>query len=73
MGEIRFVGTGETRGYPYLVCKKLFSVTGAISVSFSVFLRLLAHDVRVILQVFSLLEMNRPFFLLCKTPFCLRI
>ena len=25
MGEIRFVGTGETRGYPYLVCKKIFS------------------------------------------------
>ena len=23
MGEIRFVGTGETRGYPYLVCKKI--------------------------------------------------
>ena len=23
MGEIRFVGTGETRGYPYPVCKKL--------------------------------------------------
>ena len=22
MGEIRFVGTGETRGNPYLVCKK---------------------------------------------------
>ena len=22
MGEIRFVGTGETRGYPYPVCKK---------------------------------------------------
>ena len=22
MGEIRFVGTGETRGYPSLVCKK---------------------------------------------------
>ena len=22
MVEIRFVGTGETRGYPYLVCKK---------------------------------------------------
>ena len=22
MGEIRFVGIGETRGYPYLVCKK---------------------------------------------------
>ena len=21
MGEIRFVGTGESRGYPYLVCK----------------------------------------------------
>ena len=25
MGEIRFVGTGETRGYPYLVCKKCFT------------------------------------------------
>ena len=24
MGEIRFVGTGETRGYPYPVCKKGF-------------------------------------------------
>ena len=22
MGEIRFVGTGKTQGYPYLVCKK---------------------------------------------------
>ena len=27
MGEIRFVGTGETRGYPYLVCKKEKSQT----------------------------------------------
>ena len=27
MGEIRFVGTGETRGYPYLVCKKCSSFT----------------------------------------------
>ena len=27
MGEIRFVGTGETRGYPYLVCKKNVSHT----------------------------------------------
>ena len=26
MGEIRFVGTGETRGYPYLVCKKKKSI-----------------------------------------------
>ena len=25
MGEIRFVGTGETRGYPYPVCKKFHS------------------------------------------------
>ena len=24
MGEIRFVGTGETRGYPYPVCKNVF-------------------------------------------------
>ena len=23
MGEIRFVGTGEIRGYPYLVCKNI--------------------------------------------------
>ena len=28
MGEIRFVGTGETRGYSYLVCKKRFVGTG---------------------------------------------
>ena len=27
MGEIRFVGTGETRGYSYLVCKKEISST----------------------------------------------
>ena len=28
MGEIRFVGTGETRGYPYLVCKKRIVSSG---------------------------------------------
>ena len=27
MGEIRFVGTGETRGYHYPVCKKIVSLT----------------------------------------------
>ena len=27
MGEIRIVGTGETRGYPYPVCKKQIYVT----------------------------------------------
>ena len=27
MGEIRFVGTGETHPYPYLVCKKNDSAT----------------------------------------------
>ena len=27
MGEIRFVGTGETRGYPYLVCKIILFLT----------------------------------------------
>ena len=26
MGEIRFVGTGETRRYPYLLCKKYVSL-----------------------------------------------
>ena len=32
MGEIRFVGTGETRGYPYLVCKKsLFLNVGMLN------------------------------------------
>ena len=32
MGEIRFVGTGDTRGYPYLVCKKkyLSSLVGSV-------------------------------------------
>ena len=30
MGEIRFVGTGETRGYPYPVCKKEVSSTAKI-------------------------------------------
>ena len=30
MGETRFVGTGETRGYPYLVCKKSISETIAL-------------------------------------------
>ena len=25
MGEIRFLGTGETRGYPYPVCNKRLS------------------------------------------------
>ena len=27
MGEIRFVGTGKTRGYPYLVGKNVLSYT----------------------------------------------
>ena len=37
MGEIRFVGTGETRGYPYLVCKKCidFTARDKIKKSFS--------------------------------------
>ena len=26
MGEIRIVGPGKTRGYPYPVCKKLLSL-----------------------------------------------
>ena len=30
MGEIRFVGTGETRGYPYLVCKKISIIHGCM-------------------------------------------
>ena len=30
MGEIRFVGTGETRGYPYLVCKKISILHGCM-------------------------------------------
>ena len=40
MGKIRFVGTVETRGYPYLVCKKKnpiapdILVLGIISVVF---------------------------------------
>ena len=27
MGEIRIVGPGKTRGYPYLVCKKTITYT----------------------------------------------
>ena len=30
MGEIRFVGTGETRGYPYPVCKKTFFILNSV-------------------------------------------
>ena len=30
MGEIRFVGTGETRGYPYPVCKKSEAITNLV-------------------------------------------
>ena len=30
MNETRFVGTGETRGYPYPVCKKRSEGTGEI-------------------------------------------
>ena len=31
MGEIRFVGTGETHGYPYLVCKKSRANSSALA------------------------------------------
>ena len=43
MGEIRFVGTGETRGYPYPVCKKMVSYVEA------------RCDVKVVLRGNSLL------------------
>ena len=33
MGEIRVVGTGETRGYPYLVCKKEVSYMNELRVN----------------------------------------
>ena len=35
MGEIRSVGTGETRGYPYLVCKKEVSYMSSEPVLYS--------------------------------------
>ena len=42
MGEIRFVGTVETRGYPYLVCKKKVShsliAVGAVGVRVPLYL-----------------------------------
>ena len=31
MGEIRIVGPGKTRGYPYPVCKKTLSVSPAVN------------------------------------------
>ena len=30
MGEIRIVGPGKIRGYPYLVCKKLLAQLGQL-------------------------------------------
>ena len=35
MGEIRIVGPGKTRGYPYPVCKKksFISIQSAVSIS----------------------------------------
>ena len=33
MGEIRFVGTGKTRGYPYLVCKKYIVIISVDKIS----------------------------------------
>ena len=35
MGEIRFVGTDKTRGYPYQVCMKEFSSTANIAQTLS--------------------------------------
>ena len=35
MGEIRFVGTGETHGYPCPVCKKEFSSIAKIELTLS--------------------------------------
>ena len=35
MGEIKFVGTDETRGYPYPACKKEFSSTAKIELTLS--------------------------------------
>ena len=47
MGEIRFVGTGETRGYPYLVCKKIESMMG---------LRPRQGNLRLVFRLFSLMR-----------------
>ena len=33
MGEIKIVGPGKTRGYPYLVCKKYHSLEFVLSFS----------------------------------------
>ena len=38
MGEIRFVGPGETRGYHYLVCKKYLLLTDVMVHSFTDFM-----------------------------------
>ena len=47
MGEIRFVGTGETRGYPYPVCKKnLYAMckVGVIGRYISLFKEVIIYD-----------------------------
>ena len=47
MGEIRFVGTGETRGYPYPLCKKISSnMPVTLNFAFSV---IKGHQTRVAL------------------------
>ena len=38
MSEIRFVGIGETRGYPYPVCKKGISYPVIVTTALSDFL-----------------------------------
>ena len=43
MGEIRFVGTGKTRGYPYLVCKKEVSYMSPYLIYVKVGERLFQH------------------------------
>ena len=45
MGEIRFVGTGETHGYPYPVCKKISfqGEYGKLSLNYPCYLSNLEH------------------------------
>ena len=60
MGEIRFVGTGETRGYPYPVCKNLSSVLSVVC---------LADPSVPILKMFNYYNVF-PFFLRCMEYIC---
>ena len=54
MGEIRIVGQGKTRGYPYLMCKKEVSSTAKIRTNSALLVRNPLNIYDIILTLFYL-------------------